>query len=391
MLEQFDERELRAALEQVGVDGWLLFDFHGCNPIAQRIVGAGSGLGFTRRLFVWLPKAGRPTALVHTLDAHLVPTLDGEVVRYTTWQELHRSLERLVGGRRVAMETSEDDAVPYLDRVPAGVIQLLSRLGATVVSSGELVSGFAAQWTEQERAAHRAAAEALANIARTTLTEIVTLASPVTETEVQRQVLEAIDRAGLTTDTAPIVAFGEHSANAHYEPNAADDVTLGPNMVVLLDLWAHPPGVAAWADQTWMGYAGGAVPSRAAEVWEVVRDARDRVIARLQETHAGGEQLTGAALDDAARGVIAERGFAEHFVHRTGHSIDLELHGSGPHLDNFETHDTRRLVPGVAFSVEPGVYLPGAFGMRTEVNVLLSAGGPEITPRATQTELVRAP
>ncbi len=388
-LGRIDLGELRQSLEGMGVDGWLLFDFHGTNPIAQRVVDPGSGLGFTRRLFVWLPKTGDPTILVHTLDAHLAPSIDG-VVRYNTWQDLHRALEGVIAGRRVAMETSPDDAVPYLDRVPAGVVQLVTRLGADVVPSDQLVSQFAAQWSEAERAQHRKVAEALADIARTTLNEVVRVESSITEFELQRQVLAAIERAGFTTDSPPIVAFGVSGSNAHHEPSEHRAVTLESDMVILLDLWARTKDVRAWADQTWMGFSGTAIPARVTEVWEAVRDARDAVLSRLNAAHKTGDPVTGADLDDAARGLLEARGFGEHFGHRTGHSIDMELHGSGPHLDNFETHDTRQLIPGVAFSVEPGVYLPGEFGVRSEVNVMLSVAGSEVTPAEIQKDLVRA-
>src|SRR5437867_3371969 len=216
----------------------------------------------------------------------------------------------------------------------------------------------------------------------------------VREAALQRRVLDAIDRAGLVTDEPPIVAFQENSALPHYEPREGADRRLQAGQVLLLDLWAGPARQSVFADQTWMAFAGRSPDAEVRRVWEAVRGARDAVIDTLRDRwrSGGGKRgpggVSGAELDDVARGVIREAGYAEYFVHRTGHSIDRELHGSGPHLDNFETADTRGLIPGVGFSVEPGVYFPGRFGMRSEINVFLAETGPEVTPPAPQKDLL---
>jgi Xaa-Pro aminopeptidase len=211
----------------------------------------------------------------------------------------------------------------------------------------------------------------------------------VRETDVQRRVVEAFGRAGLGTDHPPIAAFAANAANPHYEPRAGADRRLAAGEVLLLDLWAGTAPAAVYADQTWMAFAGRTPEAEVARVWETVRDARDAAVARLRERWRGaGSDVTGAELDDAARGVIGAAGYGEFFVHRTGHSIDRDLHGSGPHLDNFETEDTRLLQPGIGFSVEPGIYLPGRFGVRSEINVYLAASGPEVTPVEPQRALM---
>jgi Xaa-Pro aminopeptidase len=273
------------------------------------------------------------------------------------------------------------------------VVQLLEALGARVVSSAPLVTRFASRWSDGELAGHRRAAEAIAAIARDALAWAgaeLARGTAVRETAVQQRVVEAFDRAGLVTDHPPIAAFGPNAANPHYEPHAGGDRALAAGEVLLLDLWAGVSRAAVFADQTWMGFAGRTPPPEVARVWEVVRDARDAAVARLVDRWrgAGGPPVTGAELDDAARGVIVAAGYGEWFVHRTGHSIDRELHGSGPHLDNFETADTRVLQPGIGFSVEPGVYLPGRFGVRSEINVHLAEAGPEVTPAAPQRTLL---
>lgn len=378
--------EIQHDLHELGIDGWLCYDFKGMNPVAARFADMDGMM--TRRLFVWVPARGIPQAVVHRIDRNALGAFDGEIVEYTTWQDLHARLETLVKGRRVAMEVSAENAVPYLDRVPAGVVQLIERLGGSVVESAALVTRFAARWSEAERDDHRQAAEALAEIAKTTLGWLIREAGRATELEVQRAVLAAMRDAGLETDDPPIVAFGAHSADPHYAPSTGSNATLAAGDVVLLDLWGRRSAHTVWADQTWMAFAGASPREDVARVWEAVRAARDAVIATLRSEVAVGAVLRGARLDDAAREVLVARGYGDQFTHRTGHSIDLDLHGSGPHLDNFETRDVRELMPGVGFSIEPGVYLPGRFGIRSEVNALLTASGVEVTPAAPQERLI---
>jgi Xaa-Pro aminopeptidase len=390
-LSGFDFPALSRALEALGADAWLLFDFHGVNPVARRVLDV-HGMA-TRRFFVFLPRAGRPVAVAHRIELAPFEGFPGEVRPYAAWRELHEQLTPLVRGKTLALEISPNDAVPYLDRVPYGVVQLLELLGARVVSSAPLVTRFAARWSAAELAGHRRAAEAIAQIARDALAWAgaeLAGGSEVREVAVQRRVLAAFERAGLVTDHPPIAGFGPNAANPHYEPREGADRALAPGDVLLLDLWAGPAPGSVFADQTWMAFAGRTPEAEVARVWTVVRDARDAAVARLAARwgSATGGPVTGAELDDAARGVIQAAGYGEFFVHRTGHSIERELHGSGPHLDNFETADTRALQPGIGFSVEPGVYLPGRFGVRSEINVYVGESGPEVTPTAPQRDLI---
>lgn len=385
-LEHLDYDALSEALRQGNLDGWLVYDFHDVNPMARRLLGATGML--TRRVLIWLPAVGEPHLIVSRIDRQSIGEFPGEVDAYTTWQELHQRLQTLVGGRRIAMETSPENAVPYLDLVPAGVIELLTRLGASAVSSAALVTAFASRWSDAELTDHRHAAEAIAEIARKALGDTVRQVGEVSEVGVLRRVLEAMDRAGLHREDQPIVAFGPHAADPHYEPKESTDRTLEAGDVVLLDLWARRSDTTVWADQTWMGFAGGSPPDEVRKVWETVVAAREAVLRKLVEARRGGERIAGAALDQVARAVIGEAGYGEWFAHRTGHSIDFGLHGSGPHLDDFETHDVRELLTGVGFSVEPGIYLPKRFGVRSEVNVILLPDGPEVTPAVRQHDLI---
>jgi Xaa-Pro aminopeptidase len=384
-----DRAALAAALDTAGADGWLLYDFQGMNPVLAQVLGI-TGMA-SRRLFVLLPRSGEPVAVAHKIELQSVAGFPGRVLPYARWEELHAALKEVVAGRRLAMEIAPRDAVPYLDRVPHGVVELLTSLGATVVPSAALVTRFASCWSPADEADHYDAAEKLATIANDALRRAVTLGGTgLTEVALQRQVIDAIHAAGLVFDHPPIVAFGANAANPHYEPGLAGDVTLAPAQVILLDLWGGRALGTVFADQTWMGFSGTTPPARVVQVWETVRDARDAAIATVTDAVAAGRPVAGYELDRAARGVIEAAGYGAWFVHRTGHSIDHRLHGSGPHLDDYETHDDRQLLPGVGFSVEPGIYLTGDFGVRSEVNVHLEGSRAVVTPRTPQRTLVTA-
>jgi Xaa-Pro aminopeptidase len=271
------------------------------------------------------------------------------------------------------------------------VVELLRASGADVVSSSELVTALASRWTADELAGHRRAAELLREIALAGFERVKSWhaeGAVASEQGLQRWVMEAFEQAGLRTNEAPIVASGEHSANPHHDPMGQADTMIAPGEVLLLDLWAGVEIDTVYADQTWMAFVGGSPPGEVVHLFDVVRDARDRVVGVVADRWREGWSVTGAELDDAARGVIQDAGFGDYFVHRTGHSIDRELHGSGPHLDNYETHDDRKLLAGIGFSVEPGIYLPGRYGVRSEINVYLGGDGPEVTPRSPQQQLI---
>jgi Xaa-Pro dipeptidase len=382
---------LQGALAEAGLDGWLLYDFQGNNPIAGGLL-ALEGM-VSRRVFVLVPRDGVPRALGHAIEAGPWRRWPADWPRstYSAWRELETSLAEMVRGKRIAMEYSAGDAVPYLDRVPAGVLEMVRAAGATeVVSSGELVTRFYAAWTDAHLASHLRSAEAIAAIARDAFAlagERARTTRPATEHELVQWILERFARAGLSTDHGPSVCAGESSANPHYEASAERSREIREGEVLLIDLWATEPG-GVYADQTWMAFVG-APTDRAREVWSVVRDARDAAIRLVDQAARDGRSLRGADVDDAARAVIVARGFGERFIHRTGHSIDpRSLHGAGPHLDNLETREERRLVPGIGFSIEPGVYLPGELGMRSEVNVFLQPGRAIVTPGEYQRELI---
>jgi Xaa-Pro dipeptidase len=380
--------DYQAALKTAGVDGWLFYDFRGTNPIAGELLGVG---GFvTRRFFVWLPTSGTPVAVTHAIEQGVWSGWPWKKVVYSSWQSLEKHVASLVSGKRIAMEYSAGGAVPYLDRIPAGMLELIRASGATVVTSGDLVSRFYARWNDADLASHRRAAAIVADVARDAhrfAGEQAKSGRPAMEHEVQARIAAAFDRAGLLYSHAPNVSCGANAANPHYEPSAGSPVPIVAGSTLLIDLWATEPG-GVYADQTWMSSLG-APSARAVTIWDAVRDARDAALALLRDKAAARVHVRGGDADDAARRVIEARGFGEYFTHRTGHSIDQrDLHGSGPNLDNLETREERLIFPGIGFSVEPGVYIAGEIGVRSEVNCCFLDGELLVTPDEYQSDMM---
>ncbi len=372
------------------LDGWLLFDFRGINPVMAAIVGpevVGS-----RRAYAWVPREGTPTALVHAVDAELWrgwPSAWRKIV-WIRREALARELNALVGSRTVAREYSPKGDVPYGDYVPAGTLELVRAAGATPVSSAELVTRCCSAWTGEDLASHRRAAAAIAEIARAAIAlagERSRTDAPLSEHDLTTWIQQAIERRGLETVWSPSVSYGAHAARAHYDAPPEGSAPLVPGALLLLDLWAKEPG-GVYADQTWMASFG--PPSdRAGVLWTIVRSARDAAIDLLQSRLAAGTPVTGAEADRAARQVIDDAGFGDRIVSRTGHSIDrFGLHGYGPTIDDTESFDTRQILPGSGFSIEPGIYIPGEIGLRSEVNAHARADGLDVTPGDYQRELI---
>lgn len=372
------------------VDGWLLFDFRGINPIMAAVAG-GEVVG-SRRQYLFIPRSGAPTAVVHAIDAEMWRDWPSRWPKHV-WvrrEQLREELAPLVHGRTVAMEYSPGGAVPYGDYVPAGTMDFVREQGARVVSSSELVTRCCSAWSEADLRSHERAAEQVAAIAREALQMAGARARdgrPLTEFELMRWVLDSFDRAGLVTDSNPSVSFGTNAARIHYEPTADASAEIVTGQLLLLDLWAKEPD-GIYADQTWMA-AIGAPSERAGQLWRVVAEARDAAIRLLDGRLSAGQPVYGAEADAASREVIVRAGFGERIACRTGHSIDrVGLHGYGPTLDDTESYDRRLIVPGVGFSIEPGVYIPGELGIRTEVNAHARGDGLDVTPRGYQRELL---
>ncbi|HEX2077038.1 MAG TPA: M24 family metallopeptidase [Longimicrobium sp.] len=371
---------IREELRAHGVDGWLLFNFHGANAVANHLLGLPA---LTRRYFVWIPVEGRPVVVSHRIEQQPWSTWIGENWPYASWRELESRLAQLLAGNpRVAMEYAPGDAVPYVDRVPAGVIEMVRAAGAEPVTSGDLVSAFYSRWTPEGEASHRRAGRHVYEVAHEGFRRAAAAVRDgraLTEWDLRCWIRDELLRRGLTVGGDAIVAVNANAANPHYAPGADHHAPIRAGDLLLIDLWGKEDDAAVYADQTWMGFLGEAVPDRLAEIFAAVKDAQQAAIALIRRRWEAGEAVAGWEADDASRNVIRERGWSEYFISRTGHSIDRELHGSGPNIDNLESKDTRRLIQGIAFSVEPGIYLPGDMGFRSEVNVFMSPEGPEVT------------
>lgn len=361
-----------------GLDGWLLYDFHGSNPIAATLAGLTSGPHMTtRRWYYLVPAQGEPRALVHAIERHNLDALPGSKHVYAGRDALEAGLDALLRGmRRVAMEYSPGCAIPYLSRLDAGTAEAIRRRGVEIVSSGDLVQRFAAVWTETQLNSHRRASESLYRIkdrafeaVAKALSDAVDGGRPATEYDIQRQMVTWFDEEGLESDSAPVVAVGGNAGNPHYLPTAETAKAIAADEVVLLDLWGkcHEPG-AVFADITWVGFSGPSVPEPCTRAFDAAARARDAAVSLVQHAAREGRDLRGWEVDRAASDVLVRAGYADHILHRTGHSLGEAVHGNGVHMDDYETHDDRRILPGTGFTIEPGLYFDH-FGVRTEINV----------------------
>ncbi len=384
---------IQKALQDARVDGWLLYDFHGINPIARRVVQWPQGVILTRRWACFIPAQGTPRWLIHHIEQGGVP-LEAPLT-YITWQNWVQGLRRLLAeARRVAMEISPGAAIPAVSRVDAGTVELVRSLGVDVVSSADLVQVAEAVWSPEQKESHLRAARhllAIKDIAFAYVRERLHSRTPPTELEVQALIVRLFRENELVTDHPPIVAVDEHAANPHYVPNPRDDRPIREDTLLLVDLWAKEAKPdAVYADITWMAYTGDRIPPRVQQVFDVVRMARDAVLTLARERLHAGLAIRGYELDDRAREVIARAGLAEYFTHRTGHSLGVDVHGNGVNLDNLESHDYRLLIPGIGFTVEPGVYIPEeGIGIRLETDCFVRQGDLEITTLPLQEALVR--
>jgi len=383
---------VQSALREEGLDGWLLYDFHGSNPIARRLTGLDNGGKMTtRRWYYLIPASGEPRKLMHAIEPYNLDHLPGSKTIYSRRESLASGLQAVLGGlKRVAMEYSPGNAIPYISRVDAGTVEAVRALGADVLSSGDLVQRFEAVWSEDALRTHRAAAAALYRVkdrAFALVRDARRSGRPLTEIDVQRAMAGWFTDEGLVTDAPPVVAAQENAGNPHYMPTAEKHRAIGDGEVLLLDLWGKlAEGGAVFADITWVGFTGTSVPEKYVRAFTAARDGRDAAIALVRDRVAAGRDIRGFEVDRACREVLDRAGYAAEFIHRTGHSLGTEVHGNGVHMDDFETHDERRLIPGTGFTIEPGVYT-GEFGVRTEINMYVGAREAEVTG-PLQTELV---
>jgi Xaa-Pro aminopeptidase len=375
--------EIQTALREEHLDGWLFFDHHQRDPLAYRILKLNPKAVATRRWYYFIPVVGEPKGLVHAIEPGVLDGLPGELRKYSSWPDQLDGIHQLLAGsRRIAMQYSPNCAIPYVSLVDGGTLDLVRGAGVEIATSANLVQLFEARWTSGQLEMHLEAGRRVDRVRAEAFRKIAAdLAANrnITEWDVNRFIRAGFEASGLVTDHGPIVAVNANMSNPHYEPEAQGSREIRKGDAVLIDMWAKLDRPSAvYYDITWAGYCGASPPSALQNVFEVVRDGRDRAIHRVLDAIPRGEVIHGFEVDDAARTYIKDRGFGEWFIHRTGHSIGEEVHGTGANMDNLETHDERRIIAGTCFSVEPGVYLP-EIGIRSEVNVYVGATEAQVT------------
>jgi len=385
-----DLSAIQAALRQRNIDAWLFYDHHHRDPIAYRVLGLPAGQMVTRRWFYLIPADGEPLKLVHKIEPGHLDTLPGRKRQYSGWQELFDQLKALVANSRdIAMQYSPNNLVFTVSLVDAGTIDLVRGLGKNVVSSCDLVALFEATLTEEQINSHFAARDAIDPITAAAFQEIGRRArnGGTHEHEIQQWILEAFRRENLVADDLPVVAVNANSGNPHYCPDGANSKPIHEGDFVLLDIWAKKNTVGAvYYDITWTGFVGKVPSDRLRAIFNIVRQARDVGVNTVKAGVSGGKRMAGWEVDRAVRDYIKTAGFEQYFIHRTGHSIAVDVHANGANMDDLEIHDERTILPNSLFSIEPGIYLP-EFGVRLEVNVLVRPQGAEVTG-TIQSEIV---
>lgn len=380
--------EIQIQLREEGLDGWLFFDHHHRDPIAYRVLGLPANGHVSRRWYYWLPAEGDPVKLVHAIENWGLNSLPGTKRQYSGWKQQRQALEQLLNGsHRIAMQYSENCMIPYISLVDGGTIELVRSLGKEVVSSASLVQYFEARWSAEQFAQHKAAGvlvDAIRGDAFQLIGERLKAGEGITEWQVAEFILNRFQSDGLVTQDGPIVAANANSGNPHYAPTPEASSPIFEGDFVLIDLWAklNQPG-AVYYDVTWTGYCGSEVRGDIELVFDAVRDGRDAGLEFVDKAMREGRPIAGFEVDDVVRKYIADNGYGDFFIHRTGHSIGEDVHGNGANIDNLETHDDRPIIPGTCFSIEPGVYLD-SFGVRSEINCYVSADGATATGEVQQ-------
>lgn len=386
--------EIQSALAEAGLDGWFFASFQQNDPLGMSLLGlTGEGKLVSRRCYYLIPREGEPRKLVHAIEPAMLDHLPGGKTVYNTWQKHSEGVANLVSGhRRLAAQYSPENQLPTVSRLDAGTFELLRAAGVEVVSSADLAQQFVATWTPEQLEGHRRANVHLHRIALEAfhrVADALRRGDQIDEYAVQRFILDAFEVAGLWAEADPIVGVNAHSADPHYQPGPDHSAPIRPGDFLLIDLWAkEKPPESVYADITWVGVCAASPTAKQQEVFNAVAGARDAAweLVRSRYPH---QPVRGFEVDDAAREVIRKAGYGDLFIHRTGHSIGITDHGQGANMDNLETHDTRLLLPMTGFSIEPGIYIQGDFGVRSEINVALTRDAAEITGAEPQRELLR--
>lgn len=392
-------KEIQAAIREQGLDGWLLYDFRGINVLAQRVLELPREAAQSRRFFYFIPAAGEPKKLVHSIERWTLDSWPGEKTIYLSWQSLRQGVCDILKGvktngpaAKIAMEYSPMGNIPYVSRVDAGTIDMVRQCGVEIVSSGDLINHFEARWTEEQRKDNFEVARIVRGVVDSAfayIKENVLARRRITEYDLQQYMNEVMKRVGFPAGWS-IVAADSNSADPHYGPSKERSAEIKEGSFVLFDFGtrANKPN-STMTDITWVGYVGSSVPEKYVKIWNIVKGARDAALEFMRKSFAEGKTIRGYEVDDVARKYITERGYGEYFIHRTGHNIGREVHGSGTHMDGLETYDDRKILTRTSNSIEPGIYLMGDFGVRSEIDVYITDDGKVVvTGEPIQEEVV---
>jgi Xaa-Pro dipeptidase len=385
-----DIKEIQKDLRAAKLDGWLFYDFRGRDPIAHRLLKLPEGMR-TRRWFYFIPAKGAPRKLVHKIETAALETLPGSTSYYAGLKELQSNLKKLLAGaKKVAMQYSPNNEIPYVSMVDAGTVEQVRKCRVKVFSSADLVQKYEACWTAEQLTSHRVAAKAIDRIVADAFklaADSVRHKKSLTEYDLKKFILAEFATAGIVALDGPDVAVNANASDPHYGPSADNSAHIREGDLLLLDVWGKTKEAhSVYYDITWVGYLGATVPEKCAKVFRVVRDARDKAVELIRSRVAARKQVQGWEVDQAARDVIEQAGYGKYFFHRTGHNIGEAIHGNGANMDNLETHDVRRLIPRTCTSVEPGIYLKD-FGIRSEVDVYIDEHEANVTG-AVQKEIL---
>ena len=385
--------QIQAYLKNDMIDGWLLYDFRGSNPYFWRIINNQPST--TRQCFIFIPQSGTAQLIVHRIDKPLFSQFSGIIREFQSSVELYAILKSSLDNlQTVAMEYSQNCMIPYVSRVDGGMLEYIQKLGITVISSADLFQHSFARWTQKEYHSHIHAATKISQIkdqAFYLIRDQIDRKQPISEWDVQQYILDQIRRANMETDNFPIVAVNEHAGVPHYQPNSEASAMIHPKDLILIDLWAKEKGEnTIFADITWMGYVGKQIPPKYCQIFDIIKSGREHALQVLHQASNRSHTLQGWELDQEVRDIIARTGYGEYFIHRTGHSLSPgpAVHGMGVNIDNYETHDTRKIVSNLGFSIEPGIYTT-EFGMRTEINVFIEKNGVPTVTTPIQEEIIK--
>lgn len=386
-------KSVQKNLSTAGLDGWLLYDFRKNNDLAHKFLEIPNEKLVTRRFFYWIPAKEQPIKIVHRIESSILDHLPGKTIVYSSWKEFENCLAKVLkNSGKVAMEYSPRNAVPYVSKVDAGTVDIIRDCGVEVVSSADLLQEYTSLWTPYQLQTHLAAAEVIEdalNKAWQLIFMRVNQNKAITEVDVQQFLLDAFAKAECLCEDPPICAVNAHAADPHYSPDRKNPIPIKKGDFVLIDLWCkqNKPN-AVYADITRVGVVDKTPSKRQHEIFSIVKEARNAAMRLIEKRLDGDLPIRGWEVDQACRDVINRAGYGNYFTHRTGHNIGERDHGDGTNIDNFETRDNRLLLPGTCFSIEPGIYLPGEFGVRLEHNVFLEYNGSSFRMTGMQEEMV---